>query len=147
MQKALPSIPNNAFSRPEEHIRLGEFDLGGVLYHASYFHIYEEVREALLSSHSVPYHDLVAESGHLAVVESHQVFYAPVVYGNPVRTFLWTSNIKRSLVTFNYCICDSAGTPLHSAWTKHAYIQTSEGGFKPGRLPEKLLKVLKEYQA
>ena len=41
-------IPKNAFRLSAIEPRLGEFDLGGVLYHARYFHIYEDARERLL---------------------------------------------------------------------------------------------------
>ena len=53
--------PKQAFTHQIDAPRLGEFDLGGVLYHANYFSLFEATREAFLRAHGMPYTQLIAE--------------------------------------------------------------------------------------
>lgn len=123
--------------------RLGEFDLGGVLYHANYFHLYEETREALLRQIGLPYNKLVEDNFHLAVVESSQEFIKPISYGQEVKVILSIQDITRSSAIFYYEIIDTRTADLlHEAWTKQVFVQRLDNGFKPRRWPEKLLGAL-----
>jgi len=127
------------------NIRLGEFDLGGVLYHANYFHIYEAAREAFLIEIGIPYTSLVEKSQHLAIVESHQNFKQAVFYGTELDTDMWVSSIGKSSFVFNYSFLSNFQT-LHTAWTKHAFINNSSGGFKVQKLPDNLKAELTKYE-
>ncbi len=129
-------------------IRLGEFDIGKVLYHANYFNLYERVREDFLKDHNHSYSSLVNNHGlHLAVVETTQTFRSPIFYGDEVDIYLTTTDIKSSLVTFNYQIKKS-DEPIHTASTKHALVkETNEKGFQVVRFEKELRKTLEKIRA
>ncbi len=129
-------------------IRLGEFDLGGVLYHGRYFNLLEEGREAFLRSIGLPYYELVRAGCHLAVTESRQVFQSPIRYGDELELELSFSEVRRTAFQADYCLFNLAAPdkPVHRAQTKHVFIRLKEGGdFKVEALPEKLLEGLKAY--
>lgn len=125
-------------------LRLGEFDLGGVLYHANYFHVYEMAREALLVAGGLPYPKLVEQGFHLAIVESHLEFEKPIRYGQPLEIQVHMTELKQSSVVFNYEIF-SGGERLHSGWTKNVFVETSDKGFTPRRMPEELRKIFERH--
>ena len=129
-------------------LRLGEFDLGGVLYHAHYYHLYEMAREACLREHGVPYSDLVAEQMHLAIVEASQKFRAPIRYGDPLDVELSFDEIGRANVRALYRITvrgTDSPIEVHEGWTRLACIVNADGRFKPSRFPEKLLSIFKTF--
>ncbi len=130
-------------------VRLGEFDLGGVLYHANYFHLYEEAREAVLATHGLPYSLLANRGEHLAVVESHQEFLAPVRYGDPLIVELTFGEIRRTSFVVRYRVLQAAGDGacVNRAMTRHAFIQTANGTFAAGKIPAELLGILQQYSA
>jgi acyl-CoA thioester hydrolase len=142
------------FTTVLDEVRLGEFDLGGVLYHANYFHLYEVARERLLRAGGIPYSALVAEGAHLALTESHQRFLKPIFYGPPLTLSLWTSAVRRASCTFHYRI-ECGGSEVHHAWTKHAFVQkafiAAQGGgedftFNLHPFPDKLRTLLEHHQ-
>ena len=129
-------------------MRLGEFDLGGVLYHANYFHLLEAAREAFLRENGTPYHSLVAERSHLAVVESHQEFRAPVRYGEQVEIALSFSEIRRVSAIARYEL--RVGDKLvHTASTKLVFVKTdpNAGTLQPAALPERITAGMKRFEA
>ena len=134
----------NTFKYSIDNIRLGEFDLGGVLYHANYFHLYEQAREALLSSEGLPYSELVNEGKHLAIAEAHQNFKAPVYYGEKLTVEVWVEKLRQSTLTINYSISCSRGV-VHTGYTLMAFVANDGGRFKTGRIPEKLLEIFSKY--
>ncbi len=149
---------NNVYRCSLGVLRLGEFDIAGVLYHANYFHLYEVLRESLFSEHGAPYLDLVQRNAHLAVVESHQEFLRPVRYGDCLSGACWVSELRKTSATVNYEItlcpiehpatannAEISNTLLHRAWTRHAYVEPSSGNFKVSRIPEKLVNVLRQF--
>lgn len=140
--------PENAFSFPLSNLRLGEFDIGGVLYHASYFHIFEMAREALYKHLELPYADMVNSGAHLAVTESHMNFLAPIAYGVELEVYLWVESLKRASLEFHYEIFNSELAPvgvLHQAWTKHAFVQEEGGTFTVTALPEELIQAFRQF--
>lgn len=153
--------PKHAYCYRAPAVQLGEFDLGGVLYHANYFHLYEAAREALFREHDFPYCELVSQGSHLALVESHQKFEKSVRYGEPLCVYLWITEIKRSSATFCYEITlvhapedvdsdspaldQAAETTVHKAWTRQVFVSQSGGEYKAGRFPEKLLQILEQF--
>ena len=116
--------------------RFGEFDLGGVLYHSNYFHIYEQIREDFLSKGPYPYPKLVKSNCHLAVVESRQKFIKPIYYGEAFKAELIFSEVKRVSVTAEYRLYNE--NTLHLGQTKLVYIDSSAGAFAVNPLPEDL---------
>ena len=98
-----------------EGIRFGEFDIGRVLYHANYFHLYEAAREAFLISEGYPYSRLMQDHSHFAVVESHQDFLKPIVYGEKLLLELRTADVKRSSFRFEYELRKESGEVCHRA--------------------------------
>lgn len=137
--------------RPFKHrcspIRLGEFDLGGVLYHARYFHLYEEAREAFLIANHLPYSQFIAQGQHLAIVESHQSFSGPVRYGDELEIDLWFSELKRSSlkVCYSLSIAPAPTAPIHTAWTRHALVQSGANGFRPTKIGDPLESLVRRF--
>lgn len=154
-KNSTPSRPENAFCLEIPSIRLGEFDMGGVLYHAHYFHLFEQGREALLSRGGAPYRGIVESGMHLPLIEAHQAFKKPVVYGQGVELYLWLDELRRTTVTFCYELTMHSGAAdfgasesgvlgelVHSAKTKHACIRRlPTGEFKPSRFPEEVHRI------
>ena len=130
-------------------LRLGEFDLGGVLYHANYFHLFESARESLLSSEGIPYSALVSDGCHLVIAESNQRFLAPIRYGEPLLVEVSFREAGAASVVVDYRITALADAtkPLHEAWTKLVFVKNSQGAFKAGRFPEKLLQIFEKFGA
>lgn len=137
--------PENAFRLDLPLVRLGEFDMGGVLYHAHYFHLYEQAREALLSHGGCPYSALVSSDLHLAVIESSQIFTKPVYYGQVLYLYLWVDELRKTTVAFCYelaVVSPEGESSVHQAWTKHACLRRlSHGKFKPSRFPESVHRI------
>ena len=145
--------PAKAYCHRINSLRLGEFDIGGVLYHANYFHVFEEAREGFLAAQGTPYSAFIAQNSHLAVVESYQSFDKPVLYGEPLNVYLWTSERRRTTVVFNYEVAALTPHPsgkssakmeettVHTAWTRMVYVLGDNGQFKATRLPEALVSV------
>lgn len=123
-------------------VRLGEFDIGGVLYHANYFHLYESAREAFLAERGVPYPSLVTQGQHLAVVESQQQFLKPVRYGESLSIELSTSAVSKTSFCFDYRFFNEKGELIHKATTKHVLVSATSGAIRPTRLPKHLLDSL-----
>lgn len=122
-----------------DSIPLEKFDIGGVLYHANYFHLYEQAREAFLEHVGVPYSQLVKEQKHFAVVESHMDFKQAINYGDVIELSLWADDIKKASITFHYQL--HRGEELvHQGWTKHAFISVKSGKLEVKSIPQKLLK-------
>ena len=122
-------------------ISLAEFDIGGVLYHARYFHLYEQAREALLEELGSPYPELAKAGYHLAVTESSQKFMAPIFYGDKLRLELKLKNLRTHSLEFEYLIYKSDKC-LHHGYTKHAVVQKLEDGFKLSEIPKELKAAL-----
>ena len=128
-------------------LRLGEFDLGGVLYHANYYHLYEQAREALLRSGGTPYPGLVDNGFHLAVVEAQQSFMRPIYYGEQIRVKVACAEIGSSTLTLRYEISAGRGETLekaHSGSTKLVFVANSGGRLKPSRMPENLITIFQD---
>lgn len=125
-------------------IPLEKFDMGGVLYHANYFHLYEQAREEFLRQAGLPYSTLVKNSEHLAIVESHQKFLAPIYYGDKVELRLSFSELSKTTAKFNYQLFIE-NTLVHEAWTKNVLVSISSGVFKPSRLPGLLIEAINKF--
>jgi len=139
------TAPTNAFVYPLPAISLEKFDLGGVLYHANYFHLLEQSREALLAKAGLPYPQLVANKQHLAIVESEQFFLKPIYYGQPIDIAVWSTEVKNSTCTLNYLLIrDEDSEPVHLARTKLVFVSIKNDSFKPSRIPELLDKAFNQ---
>jgi len=124
--------------------RFGEFDLGGVLYHANYFHIYEVIREAFLAEGPVPYPTLVKNNCHLAVVETRQKFIKPIYYGDSFKAELLFSQVKNVSVTAEYRFYNEQ--TIHVAQTKLVYINSASDTFSVNPLPVDLKDYFGKYK-
>ncbi len=129
-------------------LRLGKFDLGGVLYHANYFHVYETAREAFLKSIGIPYQSVMDREMHLPLVETHQSYIRPIRYTDELAVALWISELKQSSFKFNYEISVSGNPdPVHRAWTRVSAVKESDDSFRPVRLPEDMRQALAPFMA
>lgn len=123
-------------------IPLAEFDIGGVLYHANYFHLYERARESLLDSLGTPYHQLVKSGCHLAIVESEQYFHKPISYGTEIEVGLRCLELKSASLTFAYSFYSNEEL-VHEGITRHAFVKKDDSGaFKMSRLPRELKEAM-----
>lgn len=138
---AAPEEPcsNEGFVFRAARLTLGEFDIGGVLYHARYFTLYEQAREAFLEGSGVPSPAMAARGQYLAVVESHQTFSAPIRYGEPVVVTLTCGELSRTSVRFDYSIrTGDRSDPVHRGFTRHVFVETRDGSLRPARFPDEL---------
>lgn len=132
-------------------IRLGEFDLGGVLYHARYFHILEEIREAFLVKSGLPYSELISQSYHLPLTRSSQEFLAPIRYGDSLIGVMKVEELRKVKVKLAYEIHHhinesispqepeiTSKKPIHRAVTIHACVKESNCTFQICTFPDKL---------
>ena len=146
---------------------LSEFDIGGVLYHGNYFHLYERGREAWLRACGIPYESLVKGGWHLVVTASRQSFLKPLSYGHSVDLFLWISTLRRASITIEYAVRHSisyttSGSEdcsllvtvpafyneadiIHRASTTHAFVGKTDGGWKAERFTEKMTGIFRDY--
>lgn len=124
-------------------IRLGEFDMGGVLYHARYFHLLEECREAFFRHISHPYSELTKQGYHLPLTHSELNFKAPIRYGDTILAELQVEKIGKIRLKFTYELFiareeksnNRTSNPVHTASTLHAVILEQNGKFVPSPLP------------
>ncbi len=130
------------FSHALYPVRLGEFDAGGVLYHARYFHLLEETREAFLRSFNLPYSELMQEGIHLPLTHSEQKFISPVKYGMDITARLSVESLTKVRCTLFYELSHGSKV-LHLARTTLACVKLHESKLKPAPFPEKLLTILK----
>lgn len=142
-------VEKHSFEYLIPHVRLGEFDLGGVLYHANYFHLLEETREAWLASLGFPYPTLANAGLHFAIVESNQKFLKPIRYGQALKVMLQTSAVRKSTLSVEYQIYLNLPKEekqlVHTARTVLAHIQSANGTFRSKAIEPALLKRILEY--
>ena len=136
-------IPSNAFVYPLPAISLEKFDIGGVLYHANYFHLLEQSREALLAKSGTPYPSLVKKNQHLAIVTSKQEFLAPITYGQAIDIAVWASEVRKTSCILHYVLITSVDSAtVHLASTKLVFVSIKDSVFKITKFPEKLKNAL-----
>lgn len=125
-------------------LNLGMFDLGGVLYHANYFQVYEQTREACLLSKGIKYSDLANKQTHFALTESSQKFIKPVFYGEEVTVSLTCSKLGKSSFELSYELFTDK--LVNKAVTKHACVSSRGGELKLSKLPEDVYDCLKSLK-
>ncbi len=136
------------FSSKINPVRLGEFDMGGVLYHARYFHIYEELREVFLKHLGFPYPELVEGGNHLVIQESSQTFHKPIKYGQELFAELKVVDLRKSHFSFEYKIFSNSESEVvvNRASTKHAFVKLNNNfEFKISKIPSDLYECLQNY--
>ena len=142
VQEGSEDVRIGEFTFKPHIISLSEFDIGGVLYHANYFHLYEQAREALLHELGFPYSAIVGRGQHLAIVESEQRFLKPITYGQSIEIGMRCQELKSASLTFAY-VFYAKDLVVHRACTRHAFVAKDENGvFKPTRLPPELVNAL-----
>ena len=127
---------------------LEKFDLGGVLYHANYFHLFEQARERFLAEKAkLPYPTLVKQGQHLAIVETEVKYLKPVYYGDQLKITLSCSNLRNSSVVIHYKIYNlETSLLLNDSKTKLAFVSQKDGKFRPDKMPEQLIEALKQIE-
>ena len=118
---------------------LEKFDLGGVLYHANYFHLFEQTREKFLELSKLPYPELVKENSHLAIVKAEIDYLKSIFYGDKIEIDLTCSKIKKTNFWFHYKITRSSKI-ITTASSKMVFVKN----LVPRRIPEKLSIALKK---
>jgi len=82
-------------------VPLYEIDIGGGVYHAGYFHFFEQGRESFLRALGFPYPDLVALGFHLTVAECRVRFYASLHYNERVVVETSVTKVGRRSLRFH----------------------------------------------
>ncbi len=139
-------MPSITYKTPLNHIRLGEFDLGGVLYHANYFHLLEEIREGFLRSIDLPYSELAKIGIHLAIINSELNFHKPISYGDLLDAEMIVDMIGKTRLKFTYNINKTTeNSKIFSGSTTHTVvaIDPETKSFKVSKVPEELQSKLK----
>jgi len=122
---------------------LEKFDLGGVLYHANYFLLFEQAREKFLEISGLPYPELVKENQHLAVVSANIEYKKPIFYGEKLVLELNSSVIKRTNFILHYKLYNKKSSLLHTeASTRLVFVKNLEAT----KIPETLLSAIKDIK-
>ncbi len=127
------------------NIRFGEFDLGGVLYHGNYFHVYEMARESFLAAGPMSYATLVKLQCHLAVSESRQRFLKPIRYGDPFNVELSCASLKRASLDVQYRFYRGS-EELHRGVTSLVFVQSDGADFSVQPLPAALREYFGQFE-
>lgn len=148
MSRFTSKRPENSFCYRCDEIRLGEFDLGGVLYHGNYFHLYEFAREALLREIGLPYPEIYQSGAHLIVAATSQEFLRPLRYGDSIVEYLWIEDLRRTSLTVHYEI-ELEGpnsSVIHRATTTLVYVSKQNDDFRPTPLPDRLKQGFQRFE-
>ena len=129
-----------------DHIHFGKFDMGGVLYHANYFHLYEEAREKMLLENGLDYSELVKQGLHVVLTETSQKFIKPVIYGERYQLQLSVSELTNLTISFCYKLFNNADTVINLALTKHCLVRSTNNNFRVTKFPEHLTTVFSRYK-
>ena len=114
----------------------------GVVYYANYYVWMEIGRVELVRAMGVNYRDVEHTDGLLlSVVESKCRYMAPARYDQEIIVATSLVAVNARLVEFEYKIRDAVtDQPLASGATKHMWLNRE---FKPAKLPERYLQMLK----
>lgn len=143
--------PDQAATRAGAHtshvrVRYAETDQMGVAYHTHYLVWCEVGRTALLASLGIPYSVLERDGLRLAVAEAAIRYVRSARYDDLVAIVTRVARAQSRMVTFEYEIVGenpSRGV-LARAETR---LIALDGAGEPRRLPEGLLKVLRQLAA
>jgi acyl-CoA thioester hydrolase len=126
-------------------LRFSDFDLGGVLHHSNYLKLCEELREAWLRASGLPYSTLVDRGYHIAVVSAEQEFLKPIAYDNSVIGEVEVASIGRTSFSVKHRLLSKASPELlfSKALVRLVLVKRVDGSFKPERLIDELLKILR----
>ncbi|HMO17901.1 MAG TPA: thioesterase family protein [Oligoflexia bacterium] len=144
-------MTNNKFTVKLAPIRLGEFDMGGVLYHARYFHLLEECRESFFRSISYPYEKLTKEGFHMPLIKSELNFNAPIRYGDGITGQISLEAISKLKLRFIYELFidpySESSKPVHRASTTHTFVVAKGDKLTSSRPPDLFYTALKPYMS
>ncbi len=129
-----------------DHIHFGKFDMGGVLYHANYFHLYEEAREKMLLEVGIKYSDLVKNNFHIVVSEAKSNYIKPVLYGNKYYLNLSLIEIKSRSMSIEYNLYCENNILHNTGHTKHALVTKVGDKLNIVKFPSSLTLALSNFQ-
>ncbi len=137
------------FSKELNRIRLGEFDMGGVLYHARYFHLLEELREEYFIHSGQAYQSLVERGLHLPLVDAKIKYIKPIRYGDTVIGHLKLELIGQTRILCTQELQAPDNTTYSKAETTHALVKVTKDGstFKPTKVLDYLTLPLLKINA
>jgi acyl-CoA thioester hydrolase len=135
-------MSNRRFTFDLPSLQLGLFDIGGVLYHANYLLLLEQVREAFLREAGISAPELASRGSFLAITETRQNFVKPIRYGDIVVAEMWAEEVRAASLVLAYSLqgisSDGAQAVVHVAETRMCYVTTTPEGIRPSALPEDL---------
>ncbi|WP_102378130.1 acyl-CoA thioesterase [Raoultibacter timonensis] len=135
-------------ARTTIHVRYGETDMMGIVYHANYLLYFEDARTDFLKTIGCPYSDL-EEAGFLSPVVNVDISYgAPLTYGDTaiVQTRVIESRPTRTVYAYEvYKQGQEIGTdkPCCTATTTHCVVDAKT--FRPQSIKKVAPKLYERY--
>jgi len=120
-------------------VRYQETDRMGIVYHSNYFIWFEIGRTELFRKLGVSYRDIESGGRFLAVTEARCDYKAPATYDDELEITTLLSEVKRSVIGFEYEIRKDGGI-ITTGSTKHAFLDAKG---RPVKIPEALTDALK----
>ena len=139
------AVESLIFSEELDHINLGAFDPGNVLYHANYFHIIEKLREKFLLKAGFSYKKVMELGYHLPIIHSELFFKKPLFYEGSYKGSLFLLELGQIKIRFGHQLHNTSTNQLiFAATTTHTCVKSVDGTFKPSKFPDELFTLLKQ---
>lgn len=132
----------------------GDTDMMGVAYYGNYLRWFEAGRNELIRGRGYTYKRMEDQGLILPVAEAHVKYLKSAFYDDLLDVVTRTREIGRVRISFEYEVwrvdAGAAGDPgsgrrvelVATGWTEHACL--AREGFKPTRLPEEVVRLLRE---
>lgn len=130
------------------HVRYGETDMMGIVYHANYLLYFEDARTEFLDAIGCPYEEL-EEAGYLSPVVNVDITYgSPLTYGDTaiISTRVVESRLTKTVYAYEvYKQGQTIGVdkPLCTATTTHCVVDRE--GFRPQSIKKVAPKLYERY--
>ena len=124
-------------------VRYGETDQMGYVYYGHYAAYCEVARVEALRNLGMSYKQLEAEGIMLPVLEHHAFYQQPAFYDDELTIAVSIKTLPTAVIQFQYVFQNEAGTQIHRAETRLAFIQSVSK--RPCRPPKQLLFLLEPY--
>ncbi len=140
---AASSTPHHTVNETRIRVRYAETDQMGIVYHSNHFIWFEVGRVELLRQLGFTYKEMEKDDDcHIAVVDAHCRYKAPVLYDDEVIVRTYLQNIRDKMIHFGYELL-RAGTDELLAEGETTHI-VADSQMNPKALPAKYMKVFRE---
>ncbi len=112
----------NAVTRETIRVRYGETDQMGHAYYGNYLLWFEVARGAWCRDRGFTYKSLEAQGYKLPCVEVHVRYKDEILYDDLIEIRVWTSEVKRAAIRFDYEIVQPDGRLCTTGYTWHVFM-------------------------